>query len=243
MSGRDTVNEMRARGDFAKPAGRSGGLDFLLLAMALFAVSCCAFLGLGWLVTKPGSNGDPSRPALVAQTASPMERWTERDTVNCQAIARRAISDSRAAAAASLGLPSVTRSGYAGMAARITCLARTKPTRLCDPEEKATFVAAVNDYVSRLDVVLIGLKAQAGLVGAAAGVLGGEVGFGSAVLDVHTAATVDYIKIYHGDVTRSLRALAQGGVLTTGDFAGIFGASGTIADILDPVSPSHRLCA
>jgi hypothetical protein len=245
MSGREIVNAMRARGNFAKPVRTIGILDLVVAAVTVLALGCCCFLAIN-TIFRPTR---PAGPAPVTVTASldADALWTEQDAARCEASARQAATrpDSAVADDAALGIRAITDGGYAALATRMNCIASTKITRLCDPQQKEAFVAALNDYVGRFDLIVLGLGAQNGFVSLAGGMLGGEAEMGADVMDTQTQATLDYIDHYHARIVANLRQMARVELIRPEDFGAAFGigASGTIVGILKDVVPTHNLCA
>lgn len=239
MSGREIVNAMRARGNFAKPARTIGIVDILIAGLTLVALGFCCVLAMNSLF-RPRIQALP--PASITADAL----WTERDAARCETAAHQAGTrpDAAIAEAAARGIRSITDGGFARLATRMNCLASTKITRLCNPEQKQAFLAEMNDYVGRFDLIVLGLGAQNGMVNIAGGVLGGEAEMGAGVMDMQTEATLDYIDYYHARIANNLRQLARIELVSLDDFGGTFGigASGTIMAMLKDVVPTHDIC-
>lgn len=232
MAGRDLVEARRAQ-----PAApqRPGGLDLALGLLAFVAVAGLAWIGVGQYLVRP-----PTVTTTVAAVASP---WTEADETACRAAARAAVAADPPAAA---GLANRAASeGFAGLATLLHCRLATKAERFCDPAAHKTLVAMVEDYLSRADLVVAGLAVQGAPMRIAGAVFGGEAAAGSDIYDIEREATLAVMTPYHERIVADLRALAAGGVLAAGDFAGMFGLGvpERITRMLGDVEPQTDLCA
>jgi len=232
MSGRDLVEAQRAR-----PATSHGlrGLDFGLGLLALVAVAGLAWFGVGQYLVRP-----PAAVTAIALAGSP---WTEADEDSCRAAARSA---ARADLPADAVLANrVAAEGFAGLATLLHCRLVTKAERFCAPAERRALVAMVEDYLSRADLVAAGLAVQGAPMRIAGAVFGGEAAAGSDIYDMEREATLKAMTPYHERIVADLRALAAGGVLAAGDFAGFLGLGvpERIERMLGDTTPQADLCA
>jgi hypothetical protein len=231
MAGRDLVEARRARP--AAPRG-PGGFDLALGLLAVMAVAGLVWIGVGQYLVRP-----PAVATAVALAAP----WTEADEDACRATARAAAAADPPAAA---GLANRAASeGFAGLATLLHCRLVTRAERFCDPAARKTLVAMVEDYLSRADLVVAGLAVQGAPMRLAGAVFGGEAAAGSDIYDMQREATLAVMTPYDERIVADLRALAAGGVLAAGDFAGLFGlgAPERITRMLGDVAPQADLCA
>lgn len=239
MSGRDVVRARRENGDAGQV--RPGlSIDVVLGIVAMVAVVLCLILGARWLMAGP----PPAAKFVVATSsakATPLN-WTAQDGQACETRARAAAGEP-VPAEMSMANSTITGGGFASMATRVACYATIKAQRLCDPEQKAALVAMVNDYMTRRDLVVLGLDVQGAPMTILGGIGGGEVAMGSAIYDMTKEQTLAYMALYHGRLIAKLRALAEGGVLSAGDF-GMFGmgVSPALAPVFDKIALKQSMC-
>lgn len=237
MSGRDVVRDLRERGSLGKPARIGVSIDLLLGVIAVIAIAACAYVGFGAL-NKP-------QPPAVAQVVQANEQdtvWTEADTAKCRAAATAAANEEVPGELA-MANQALTSGGFSSMATMLACRATTKIARLCDPAQKAMLVAEVNDYITRLDLVVTGLNVQGGSIALIGGMLGVEDP--ASAYDLSKDDTIAYLKIYHQRVVAGIQALAKAGLLSASDF-GVFlgmGVSSTTGHMFEGIQPDHSVCA
>ena len=247
MSGRNLVNEMRSGSLAPKPPSRfPGALDLLLMSVALAAVAALGVLGFTTLVqpvlTPP--------VALVAQSPGSEQSllpvdvaWTEADTSRCESLARSARG---AEVPSELALADRTiAEGFSALAAIVACRLETKPTRFCNPEEKGLLVAMINDYLGRIDLLVLGLGVQGAPMAVAGAFLGGEAAMGSDIYDMHRESTLAFMTLHHQRVADDLRALARDGIITAADFGAFMGMGvpARIEKLLGGIPVERQACA
>lgn len=229
----------------ARPRRQSGVLDILLGAVALTAVGALGYFGIGWWTSQNAPGASAAPPSTVAMTASlsETERWTEQDTARCQQKGRAA-ANAPIPGEMALANPAVTE-GFADRATILECRIITKPARFCDPTEKAALVAAVTDYIARINVVVVALNVQGAPMSILGDMMGGEIAGGSAIYNEQRDETIAFMKLYHQRVAAGLKALGRGGVIAVGDFGGFMGldAPPMIREILEGVDRTGNLCA
>ena len=245
MSGRAAVRSLRESGTLA-PSGRNGeAVTLMMIVLATFAIGCGAFFGIDWLIKAVGPNTEKMPPLVLVADLG--RTWTAEDTASCEAYAN-AIDDQeaelRAGAAVLLG-NQIGSGAFAREARRLDCYSNTKIARLCHGDARKTFVSLVDRYVTRLDLMAVAMNLSSDQMNLLAGVGGQEANLGAGVTDIGLAATVDYVKFYHADITASLRRLATKGLLSSNDFGVILGlgASPTIKHILDGITPVEAVCS
>jgi hypothetical protein len=223
MSGRDLVSEMRESGK-VPPVPRSGStLDLLLVVVVMVAVGSAGYFGLtSWL-----SSGAPQPiasppPASTAQGGTiTAVAWTEADSARCKAKARDAV-DAPLPGEMAIANRAVTE-GFSGLATSLDCYLSTKVARFCAPPAKAAMVAAVNDYLGRVDLVELGLGLEGAPMALLGGMMGGEIAGGSAVYDEERDETLKFMASYHKRIAADLQALARDGIVAPSDFGGLMG--------------------
>lgn len=241
MSGRDVVRQVRDSGALSKPARSGNALDLILGVVAAVAVGCCIYVGYGWLSqAQPPAGTNP--PAMLAGGDTPV--WTAEDSAGCE-LAARAAGRERVPDEFGLANPALTEGGYARLATLVSCRASRKVERLCDPQQRAEFAAAVNDYLARREIIIAGLNLEGAPMAIMGGIMGGEVAFGSSVHDVVKNDTLGYLDIYHNRLILALQALARRNLVTQSDFAAFMGmgVSGTIADAFKGITADGPVCA
>ncbi|WP_375452090.1 hypothetical protein [uncultured Devosia sp.] len=238
MSGRDLIRARRETMVSAKPQSQWGGLDVVLIVVAIMAVGACSYVGFGWMGSGPAS------AALIAASSDDLS-WSVADEASCTAKARTTAASADASIEMTLADPAITSGGYSRIAKRVHCLATTKPMRFCDGQQRAVLVDAVMDYFHRTDLLIAGLQLQGMPINFYGNLLGGEASAGAGVYDLQMQSTFDYMKFFHDEIKADLRGLATAGLLNVGDF-GVFmgmGASPMVVEILKDVKPGGRSCA
>ena len=239
MSGQDVV---RARRDkIGMQPVRSGiGIDLLLSVVAFAAVAFCIVLASRWIMAGPPPVAPPAMVAAVDTTGL---TWTEKDSAACESRARAAASEPLSSDMA-MADPVISGGGFATIAARVTCRATIKAARLCDPAQKAELVAQVNDYVTRRDLIVLGLDVQGAPMTVIGAFTGGEVAGGASMYDAIKTDTLAYIAVHHDRLLAKLHALAQGGVLSAGDFSFMgLGLSPALAPAFENVTATAPICS
>ena len=246
MSGRAAVRSLRKSGTLA-PAVRTGEtMTLVMIVLATFAIGCVAFFGISWMIKAIGPSTQKMAPLVMV--ADPDRTWTAEDGASCENYADAIdLTEEKLQAGAALLLGNqISSGGFAREARRLDCYANARIMRLCDQEERATFVALVDRYVARLDLMAVAMNLtseQMNLL-SEAGIGDHEVKSGTTVKDMGLSATVEYVKFYHAHITASLRRLADKGLLSSNDF-GVFlgmGASPPIRHILDGIAPVETFC-
>lgn len=246
MSGRDLVSGMRESGSVpATPRPRGHLLDLALLVIAALAVGSAGFLGLGHFLS-PGSQPPLAPgPALMTGVAEPQMTavlWTDADSARCKAKARAA-TDAPLPAEMGLANRAVTE-GFAGLATGLDCYLSSKIERFCDPQQKAAMVAAVNDYLGRVDLLELGMGVEGAPMALIGGMTGGEIAVGSDVYDEQKSETLDFMAIYHKRLATDMQTLARNGIVAASDFGGAFGGiPKRIAAMFGTVAAQRNLCA
>ena len=243
MSGRDLVRDVRST---AKPSAvqgtRIGIIDLAVTMLAVVAVSSLAYFGyVAWFA--PHAPQPPAAPPgqLVASDTAPT--WTDEDTARCRAKAR-AVSDDEMPVDAMLANRAVT-DGFGPTATMIECRIATKSLRFCDPKQKATLVAMINDYLARVDMIRLGMGVQGAPMAVLGEMFGGEIEAGSSVYDIEKDGTFAFMQIYHARIAAALQRLGRDGLVSATDFATFMGAGvpATIAEIFDGVVPERQACS
>jgi hypothetical protein len=242
MSGRDLVGEMRG-GDKMQvvAAPRGGSLDLLLTLVVIVAIGSAGFFGVRFWLSQPPV---PASPPPAEQASIPANAaWTDADNTLCQSKAMAAANEPLPAEMA-LANRAVTE-GFAGFSARLECSLSRKSVRFCDPAEKAKAVAAVNDYLSRIDIVMFGLGLQGAPMRLMGTMLGGEIEGGSAMYDETKEETITFMAVYQKRVAAALQKLARDGIIAPADFNGPLGmgASAAITDMFGGVEAKRRVCS
>jgi hypothetical protein len=223
------------------PRGSGSLLDLAIGAITLVAIGAAAYFGVITYLSPPPQPVPASPVVATIKPVAAQLTWTDADAKRCQ---------SKAVSAANAPMPmdtalanrSVTE-GFAGLSTRLECQLLTKRERLCDPEQKATMVAAVNDYLGRVDAVIFTLGLQGApmrLFGAATG--NGEVQAGSTIYDMTKDDTVDFMATYQKRVAVAVRVLASEGIMAPSDFGTFMGVPETILSIFGTTAVKKRAC-
>lgn len=237
MSGRDVVRALRENTDLNKGRGWGSLPDLALGLVALVAVICCAALAVNTFLLRGPSPG----PVAVAGTGMAQPAWDAGDDTTCQNRARaaRATGDDDRFPLAN----DAVTGGYAALAANLECHASVKVARLCDSGEKAALIAQIENYLTRRDLIVLGLDAQGAPMQLMGSIMGGEAAFGSSVYDMTKADTLAFMDLQHQRVVESLRKLARGGILSPGDFGFLgYGAPAAIGEILRDITVTNPIC-
>jgi hypothetical protein len=236
MSGKDLARQFREQGPAPRARSGGGSFGFIIAVIAVCALGFGGVAGYRMLAPQAGMT-------TVAATKSEDVVWTEADTAKCEARARTAAAEDLPDDLM-MANPALTDGAFAAFATRVQCRATLKVARLCDGAEKAAFVSMVNDYTSRLDLVVAALNLQGAPMAIIGQMMGGEAQMGSDMYDLTKEQTIAYLKIYHNRVATALRDLVAANLISLSDF-GVFmgiGASGTITKMLDGMTATHTLC-
>jgi hypothetical protein len=241
VSGSDLVSGMRdGRKVPRSPVPRSGMLDLLLVVIVMITIAGAGYFGVMRLLAPQVP--PPAQPLAADFEGVAKVAWTDADTAICQAKGKRAANEPVPGVLA-LANRAVTE-GFAGFSARLECRLLLKPTRLCDPKEKAAMVAEVNDYLGRIDVVSFGLGLQGAPMRLLGGVVGGEVEAGSGIYDMTRDATIQFMDGYQQRVALAMRKLARDGIMAPSDFSVFLaGVPTVITRMFGDVAPTQDLCA
>lgn len=254
MSGRDLVRGLRSEAaPPPKQPQRGGGVvDFLIGAVAIVAVASFGYFGYAtWLAPKPAhvavAASAPTPP--VAPKAQPAvsvadvdTNWTNADSQRCKAAARAA-AEAPLPVDAVLTQRSVTE-GFASMATLVECQISSKTARFCAPEEKTKLVAAVQNYLDKMDLIVLGLGVQGAPMAIMGEAFGGEVAFGSKVYEMQEEGTLAVMRVHHKKVVDAVKALARDGVIAQADFAAFLGMGvpTAIKTMLKGVEAERNIC-
>ena len=245
MSGHDLISEMREGGKLPPArSARGGALDLILILVVVAAVGSAGYFGLThWLRQgAPQPNSPPPVGEMVSAGSVTDVAWTDADAARCAAKGRAA-ANAPLPGEMALANPAVTE-GFSGFATRLDCYLTTKVDRFCDPENKAALVAAINDYLSRIDLVEIGLGVQGAPMALLGGMMGGEVAAGSTIYDEQHAETLAFMATYNARIATDLQGLVRNGVVTSTDFSVFMGGvPKTIGAMIGTATPQHNLCA
>ena len=129
-------------------------MDVLLIVVVMLAIGGAGYFGVTKLMAPQAQ--PPGQPLTSPVVGVDKVAWTEADNAACQAKGIRATNEPLPGEMA-LANRAVTE-GFAGFSARLECRLLLKPTRLCDPKEKAAMVAEINDYLGRIDIFYFGVS-------------------------------------------------------------------------------------
>jgi hypothetical protein len=215
----------------------------LLTLVAVVALGACAYFGVTmWLGRAPTPPAAAPQPMVAMIGDGPGVAWTEDDTARCKRKARAATPTSSSADFA-LANRAVTE-GFAQLATMVECRITTKVERFCDPAERTQLVAVVNDYLSRVDLVTMGLEAQGAPMKMMGGMFGGEMAAGDDIYQMQKDSTLAFMKGYDKRIVAAMRALARNGLVKPSDFGGglLGGVPERITKMLDVTRTADR-CA
>jgi hypothetical protein len=247
VSGRDLVEDLRSG---AGPAPRGprgfGPVDILLVAVAILTVAGAGYFGYLALLgpRSPGPINPDQKPALVASAthSAVPETWTDADDSRCLAKAR-AEANSDGPRQVMSPNPDLAP-GFAGMATLLECRLTRKVSRFCNPETKARLVAAVNDYLTRTDIIVGALGLQGAPMAIVGQFMGGEAAAGSGIYETQRDEVLDFRQIYNARVATALKALAREGLIAPSDFGGFLGGPpDNIKAMFGAAQAERNLCA
>jgi hypothetical protein len=246
MSGRDLVDEMRSGVRPLTPPRQGGALDLVVGVVAVIAVISLAFFGYKFWF----SGGVPQPPAAVqvaavtrAATRVTPAAWTKADDDACMALGQAAARNPQT------GNYVITNysisEGVAFLVTKTECQLTRKTTRFCGTDGKSKLVAIVNDYLGRMDLVVLGIGAQGAPMAVAGAIFGGEPAAGDGIYQDMAKDTLDYMASYNTHVLKAVRTLAKEGVVTADDFnTGPFGGvPENIQKIFAGVTATGNICA
>ncbi len=254
MSGRDLVRGLRgADAQPPEPPQRGGILDFLIGVVAIVAVASFGYFGYATWLAPRAAQAHVKVAAPVGEPQMPIGRsdqaavdadfaWTSDDAARCKAAARAA-ADAPPPDDAVLVQRSVTE-GFASLATLVECNITSKVARFCGPEGKAQVVAAIHDYMDRMDFIVLGMGVQGAPMTLLGEVFGGEVAFGSAVYDMQKESTFSVMRVHHKKVVSAIRDLVRDGVVTQGDFGTFMGMGvpSEIKEMLKGIKAERNIC-
>jgi hypothetical protein len=219
--------------------GSGGGLDWILIVVAVIAVGALGFFGVSRFFGE--GSAQPTQGPVIALAATEVT-WTEDDAARCDKKARAEMKAARDGSSGSLN-PSLAPD-FAGLAVGLECRIATRPERFCDEGQRTALVAEVKDYLNRIDLIIAGLNLQ----GAPLKLLGSaspEVAFGSAIYDLITQMTVDSMEKYHERVAGELKQLVRDGIVKEDDFGAFLGMGvpPMIKKMFAGVSAQRNICA
>lgn len=238
MSGRHIVTEMRGYAPPPKPRQPGGGLDVVLIVVAVVAVGALAYFGFN---TMFGGRSHASGTAVAATMVTDVA-WTDDEIAACD---RKAAAEAKATT--NSGTFAVNQSlapGFAALATMLECKIKTSATRFCDPDAKALLVADVNDYLGKIDVIVLALNVQGAPMKLMEG-MNQEIALGSAVYEMQKSATIEFMEFYHDRVTAALKGLARDGIVTAADFGAFMGMGvpPMIKKMLGGITAERNSCA
>ena len=196
----------------------------MLVAVAA-VVSAGVFGYVSWI--RPHSAGPrvPDHNAVLVASAtrqaSVTEAWTDADDGRCLARARAEANSDGPQQVVSPN-PSLAP-GFAGMATLLECKLTRKVSRFCSPEQKTKLVEAVNDYLTRRDLIVGALGLQGAPMAIMGQFVGGEAAMGSDIYESQRDEVVGFMQIYNTRIANALKALARDGMVGPADFAGFMG--------------------
>ncbi|OJX18373.1 MAG: hypothetical protein BGO82_19615 [Devosia sp. 67-54] len=228
VSGRDLVEDLRSGAKPPPRAARSVGLvDIALALVAIVALTGVGYFGYtNWLQPRLSGPGAPQQPPALAAAlpAKPAPQpWTDADDARCVQKAR-AEAQSKGPRQVISPNPSLAP-GFAGMASLLECKITRKVERFCDPEQKGKLVEAVNDYLTRTDLIVGALGLQGAPMAIMGQIVGGEAAAGSGIYEAQRAEVLAFMQTYNGRVAKAIRALARDGLVAPTDFAGFLGGT------------------
>jgi hypothetical protein len=262
MSGKEAVRALRERGLQQPPTDFGPALRTIAFALVAFVVGGGAVFGGVKLFAGGGGPGltPPSAPAPAASveqvalvTETPL--WTPADERTCQMAFDSAAQAERDVQKKAMEEGQIMATGGSGsvapMGAQVRCMATTKPERLCDPEQRAVFVAAVKAYVEQS--IFIGAIAEATdfsmnvyipAVAAASGTKSTEHEFGIGIVNDMTKSVGERMVASHKKVAATLRDLVERGYVREDDFGSFmgFGVPLMIKNMLKGVEPGPSIC-
>jgi hypothetical protein len=209
MSSRDLVDSVRS-GNGTAP--RRSLFDIIIAVVAALAVCALGYVAYGtWAQRSPTGFPTPTAASsIVAAT------WTEADENACLSRARTAAKN------ADTGNYMITNApiaeGVPFLVTKVECQLTSKPARFCGTAGRQQLVAIVNDYIGRIDLILLGLAAQGAPMAIAGGLFGGEAAAGDDTYSSMKADTIAYMKEYDDRVVAGIRSLASKGIITRDEF-------------------------
>ena len=251
MSGQDAVRQLRER---RSPAGTGGGGSdrwFLLIVVLAFVGGSGAVFGTTLLMASAPAVLPPVQTE-IALAPIDMDRsaLTEAELATCKRAGDAVKKAERAAKKkdeeqGGLGMNSGT-GGIGALGAQLTCEARTRPGRLCDPMERAAFVARVHQYVKKFDFAadIFNLTLSSPGLNMITAPDGGPH-LGAVIIKDVTNQGSSRIAAVHKKVSTALQELAAGGLLSESDFGAFlgFGAPATVEAMLSGVAVVENRCA
>lgn len=260
MSGRDLVRGLRSVDTPAPKQPQRGNIvDLLIALVAVVAVASFGYFGyatwlaprvapaqakvaLASLAPQPTPQSKPPAGQSAPASADTDLAWTDADASRCKAEARAAAAEPPPAEA--ILVERTVTEGFAGLATQVECSITSKVKRFCAPAGKATLVAAVHDYLDRMDLLVLGMGVQGAPMAILGEAFGGEVAFGSAVYDTQKEGTFAAMRLHHRKVVAAIRALVRDGVVTQSDFGTFMGMGvpSSIKDMLKGVEAERNIC-
>jgi len=227
VSGRDLVEDLRSG---AKPAPRAarafGALDLMLSAVAIIAVLAAGYFSYSTWIGPHMRGPAPGQQSVLVATAhrtSPPETWTAADDSSCLAKARAEANSEgpRQVISPNPSLPP----DFAGMATLLECKLTRKVSRFCAPDGRAKLVEAVNDYLTRTDIIIGALGLQGAPMAIMGQLMGGEAAAGSGIYEIQHDEVLEFMQIYNKRVGNALKALARDGLVAPSDFSSFLGGT------------------
>lgn len=262
MSGRETVKALRERGMQQAPTDFGPALRTIAFALVAFVVGGGAVFGGVKLFAGGGGPGPspvstPPSPTGVEQVALVTDTplWTATDERTCQMAFNAVVQAERDVQEKAMNDGQLMATGGSGsiapMGAQVRCMANTKPERLCDPGQRAVFVAAVKTYVEQS--IFIGAIAEATdfstnvyipAIAAASGTDSKEHEFGIGIVKDMTKSVGERMIASHKKVAATLRNLVERGYVREDDFGAFmgFGVPLMVKNMLKGVKPGPSIC-
>jgi hypothetical protein len=252
---------LRERGMQQAPTDYGPALRTIAFALVAFVVGGGAVFGSVKLFASggpgPSPNSAPPSAATVEQvvlvTDTPL--WTATDERTCQMAFDSAAQAERDVQEKAMNEGQIMATGGSGsvapMGAQVRCMANTKPERLCNPEQRAVFVAAVKTYVEQS--VFIGAIAEAtdfSMNVYSPAVIGITTGIdmrdnpGVDIVNDMTKSVSERMIASHKKVAATLRHLVERGYVREDDFGAFmgFGVPLMVKNMLKGVKPGPSIC-
>lgn len=135
--------------------------------------------------------------------------------------------------------------GMAFLGTKVECQLTSKLTHFCGDAGRAQVVAIVNDYLTRIDLIKVGLAAQDAPMAIAGGLFGGEAAAGDGAYNYMEGDTLAYMRDYDARIVTSIRVLAAKGLVKADDFKPFpfAGVPKRIGEIFAGTEAKDNICA
>ena len=251
MSARNLVRNLRDSGALpnkaAAPDWRSGVMFFgAALGVGAFVYLGIAF-GFPLLMQATARKPPPVTYAkvetapvtIVASDAKPFSRTDELACIRYGDAARARAERAKTKEGFSFDLAG-TR--YAELAGKLVCEAQTRPMRLCDPHERARFVARAQPYFAEVEM-MVGTFGASLNSPAFALMTPKQANASKELFGEMANQSVTTIAAEHRKVAQAFRDLAVRGLVVEGDFGGgVFGPPAAVKPIFKDMPPVEDVC-